>query len=248
MKILRQLGVLAMMGSLLGLAGCAAMHTAISKRKLDVQTKMSASIFLDPVADSQKIVYVRAHNTSGISGMNITSDIKEKLRDAGYKITTNPNRAHYWLQANVLRIGKTDRRTANEVLHGGYGGALSGIAIGATSGALMGESSGAMLAGGLIGGLVGTAADAMVKDQLYTMITDVQVSERVAKGVRVRESSKSVLQQGTSGREVLTSNRTIHWKRYRTRVVSTAEKVNLKFKEAKPILKMELAHAVAGIF
>ena len=31
------------------LSGCAAVHTSIAKKDLDVQTKMSDTIFLDPV-------------------------------------------------------------------------------------------------------------------------------------------------------------------------------------------------------
>jgi starvation-inducible outer membrane lipoprotein len=31
------------------LSGCAALHTSIAKKDLDVQTKLSTSIFVDPV-------------------------------------------------------------------------------------------------------------------------------------------------------------------------------------------------------
>ena len=40
------------------LSGCAATQVAISKRNLDVQTKMSATIFLDPVKESRRTVFV----------------------------------------------------------------------------------------------------------------------------------------------------------------------------------------------
>jgi hypothetical protein len=38
----------------LGLSGCAATTTAVGKRKLDVQTKMTDSIFLEPVTTANK--------------------------------------------------------------------------------------------------------------------------------------------------------------------------------------------------
>ena len=48
----------------LALSGCAATSTAVAKRNLDVQTKMSDTIFLDPVSPDQRTVYVDVKNTS----------------------------------------------------------------------------------------------------------------------------------------------------------------------------------------
>ena len=36
------------------LSGCAALHTSIAKKDLDVQTKFSTSIFVDPVVPLEK--------------------------------------------------------------------------------------------------------------------------------------------------------------------------------------------------
>jgi len=36
--------------------------------------------------------------------------------------------------------------------------------------------------------------------------------------------------------------------RYRTRVLSTANKVNLDFAEAQPVLEEEISRAISGIF
>ena len=41
---------------------------------------------------------------------------------------------------------------------------------------------------------------------------------------------------------------TTNMKRFRTRVVSTARKVNLQFKEAYPALRNGLVQALAGLF
>ena len=46
------------------LSGCAAVHTSIAKKDLDVQTKMSDTIFLDPVEPDRRIVYLNVRNTS----------------------------------------------------------------------------------------------------------------------------------------------------------------------------------------
>lgn len=57
----------------------------------------------------------------------------------------------------------------------------------------------------------------------------------------------AALKQGSSGVKLQTS--TVQGKRlkYQTRVVSNANKVNLKFEEAKPVLEAQLAKSVAGI-
>ena len=54
----------ALLISTLSLSGCGALHTAVAKRNLDVQTKMSSSIFLDPVEPEQRTIYVDIRNTS----------------------------------------------------------------------------------------------------------------------------------------------------------------------------------------
>ncbi|EGZ7032796.1 complement resistance protein TraT, partial [Cronobacter sakazakii] len=98
---------------------------------------------------------------------------------------------------------------------------------------------------GLASGLIGLAADAMVEDINYTMVTDLQISERSKADVTT--NNVAALKQGSSGVKLQTS--TVQGKRlkYQTRVVSNANKVNLKFEEAKPVLEAQLAKSVAGI-
>ncbi|MCP3707686.1 complement resistance protein TraT [Paraburkholderia sp. CNPSo 3274] len=43
---------------------CAATRLAIEKRDLDVQTKLSGTIFLDPMAESKKTIFVQVRNTA----------------------------------------------------------------------------------------------------------------------------------------------------------------------------------------
>ncbi|MEZ1606079.1 complement resistance protein TraT, partial [Klebsiella pneumoniae] len=59
------------------------------------------------------------------------------------------------------------------------------------------SSAGATLGVGLAAGLVVMAADAMVEDVNYTMITDVQIAERTK--TQVQTDNVAVLRQGTSG-------------------------------------------------
>jgi hypothetical protein len=89
------------------------------------------------------------------------------------------------------------------------------------------------------------AADAMVEDTNFTMVTDLQISERSK--AKVTTDNVAALRQGTSGVKVQTSSEEGNRLKYQTRVVSNANKVNLKSEEAKPVLEAQLAKSVAGI-
>src|SRR6185437_12014716 len=115
----------AMVGiALMLLSGCAASQTMISKRNLDVQTKMSETVFLDPVGPDKKVIYVEVRNTSDKDNFDIETPIKDAVAKRGYRVTQNPDEAYYRLQANVLSVAKTDPTAAQQALAGGYGGPL----------------------------------------------------------------------------------------------------------------------------
>ncbi|KTD66461.1 Lipoprotein YlpA precursor [Legionella santicrucis] len=225
---------------------CAATQTALEHRTLEVSTKQSETIFLDPVSNNQKTVYVSVKNTSD-EELNITPQLKTTLSSHGYKIVNNPNSAYYLLQANVLKIGKMSVAASQSALDGGYGSAIAGAVAGTAAGSFTNSSTG-MIAGGLAGGVIGLASDSLVKDVNYTMITDVQISERVGKGVKVNEQFQSNLKNGSSSVTTQTSSRDSQYQRYRTRVVSNADKVNLKFPEARNALEQGLTKVISGIF
>lgn len=229
------------------LAGCGALHTSIAKRDLDVQTKMSASIFLDPVEPELRTVYVDVRNTSDKPEFDLRPDVVAFLTARGYQVIDSPKRANYWLQANVLQVGKTDARNANAAMAAGpgvAGGAVTGYALHRASGG----SGGANAAGAIVvGAVAGTVIDAMVKDIYYSVITDIQVMERLPDGI-VKEDSEHKLRQGTSGDTVSTYQRETDQRKYQTRVMSYANQVNLEWEEAAPSLRAGLARAIAGMF
>lgn len=224
--------------------GCGALHTAIKKRNLDVQTKMSDSIFLEPVAPEKQIVYVRVRNTTD-KDIDVENEVKKAFEKRGFKITRNPREAEFMVQANLLQVGKSDARTARSALESGFGGVVLGAGIAAASGA---NSAKSYAAGGLIGGLVASVADAMVDDTYYTMITDVEIRQRPLEGETIIQNANANSKQGMSAnvnQKINTKN--ARWKIYRTRVVSTANKVNLEFTEAKPKLVEGLTRSLSGI-
>ena len=229
------------------LASCAAVNTAVSKRNLEVQTKMSDTIFLDPVKQSLRTVYLQIRNTSDKSDFNITEEVKSMIRARGYKIITNdPDKAHYILQANILQVGKSSQTAAEQSLYGGYGDVAALGALGAAVGSYNGSSRSA-IGGGLVGAGIGLVANSMVKDVYYSVITDLQISERVKSG-KVRSKTKHKLSQGTSGAADVTYESTGTRKKYQTRVLSSANKVNLKWAEAEPELKSGIAKSISGMF
>lgn len=239
----------ALFASLIG--GCAAVHTSIAKKDLDVQTKMSDTVFLDPVGPDNKVIYVDIRNTSDKSNFDIQSTIVRSLQAKGYTVTSNPDMAHYWLRANVLSVDKASPTAAESALHAGYGGAITGAAVGAATGGALGGWSGAGI-GGLAGaaafGIAETVADAAVHDVTYMAITDIEIAERAKEGVIIRQDSKQDAKQGIGGARTQTSSEVTDRKQYRVRVVSTANQVNLEYNEAAPQLTSGLTRSIAGIF
>jgi len=237
-----KLALAALVVGTLALSGCSATHTAISKRNLDVQTKMSDTIFLDPVADDKRTVFVQVRNTSDKQGLSLEPAIVEAVQAKGYRVVRDPEQANFLLQANVLQAGQTDLREQNEAFGNGFGGAIMGGAVGNQFG------SGSGRAAATVGGaLIGLAVDAMVKDVAYSIITDIQISERAKKGVAVVEENKAALKQGSSGYKNVSSTEETEWKRYQTRIMSTANQVNMEYTEAEPALVQGLVRSISGI-
>ncbi|MGP2521091.1 complement resistance protein TraT [Pantoea ananatis] len=239
----RSLLVAAVAASCLMLTGCGAMSTAIKKRNLEVKTQMSQTVWLEPA--SEKTVWIQVRNTSDKDLSDLQTLLSQDLRAKGYSITSSPDSAYYWIQANILKAEKMDLRQSQGFLTSGYEGAATGAALGAGISAYNGNSGGAVLGIGLAAGLAGLAADALVEDVNFTMVTDLQISERNKSAVTT--DNISALRQGTSGIKLQTSSEQGNRMKYQTRVVSNANKVNLKFEEAKPVLEAQLAKSVAGI-
>ncbi len=236
-------GIVLLAGAV-ALSGCSAVHTAVKKRNLDVQTKMSETVFLEPVSPAQKVIYLSIKNTSD-KQFEIKDDIVKLLRSSGFEVTSDPAKAQFMLQANVLQVGKTDLRTAESALVSGFGGAVSGAALVAAGGGSGRQAA----AGGLVGAALGVVGDALVDDVYYSVITDLQVRERPRAGEVVTQTQSTDANIGTMSRvNQSVKGGKIEWKTYRTRIVSTANKVNLEFAEAEPKLKEGLAMAISGLF
>ena len=245
MKTFIKLSLLAISTLFVGLvfSGCGAATTAVEKRNLEVQTKMSDSVFLEPVSPEKQVVYIRIRNTTD-KDIDVEETVKASIASKGFKVTSNPEEAYFMIQANVLQIGKTDQTGSDSALQSGFGGGLLGAGVSAATGG-NGNNVGIGTAVGVVAGLI---ANSMVKDIYYSMVTDVEIRQRPAINEKVYQNEDNYSEQGTTStisQNVNANN--VQWKIYRTRVVSTANQVNLEFEDAKNELQKGLAKSLSGL-
>jgi len=156
----------AMMGSsLLSLSGCAAMGTAIKHRNLNVESKMSDTIFLEPT-DADKTIYIQVKTTLSQNFDGLKAQIKQQLESNDWTVVNKVSEAEDMVQVNVLQAGQAkDEASAWGALNGGFGadiltGGLLGLAAGyATNSAHIGLGVGAV-----------TGAASWVANQLVEVI------------------------------------------------------------------------------
>lgn len=231
---------------LLGTFGCAAMQTSIAHKDLDVRTRMSDTIFLDPVSPDKRTIFISIRNSSdkdfGLSG------VMGRIVSRGYTVVNDPEKAHYILQANILYVGKADPTAIEDAMRDGYG-PLGGIIGGAVLGSAISRSRRGAVVGGALGGAAELLAGSLTKNVTYTTITDVEISERSTGPVK-QETSTRLRQGGGTGSTSVRQESKVNTnrKKYRTRISSTANKVNLKFEEARPALEAGLTRALSGLF
>jgi hypothetical protein len=240
----------------LSIAGCAATSVALSKKDLAVQTKTSTAIFVDPVPPAERTVYVEVR--SGVSEFDrraFSKFVKDQFatNDNGYKVVDDPEKARYLMLAYVLNLEVASPTAAQSALAQGYRG--GDTAAGATLGAVIGANSnnrGGAWGGAAVGGLLASAgslvADNLVKDVTYMLVCDVSVRERVATGVLVRKDTSIDTKVSDAGTSQQRLSEVSDRKEYRTRIVTTANKVNLKLEEAAPSMFSKTAYAMSGFF
>jgi hypothetical protein len=232
---------------ILTLSGCAAVHTSIAKKDLDVQTKISTSIFVAPVSKDKRKIYLEVR--SGVMEFDrnaFRKALNEQILASGngYTFVDGPSKAQYTMSVFVRNLEKASPSAAANALGSGF----QGVAAGATLGYATGGSGRNAAAAGLLGGLISTAANAFVKDVTYLLVADIQIQEKVAKGVIVRRDSKTNTKISDDGGTTQTYSEATNKKEYRTRVVTTANKANLELAEAQPLMFEKTAYAMASFF
>lgn len=200
------------------LAGCSATTKVVKHGSLEVETRMSHTIFLDSIENKNKTVFVQVRNTTDKSGVDVELQVQEAFINKGYAIVNNSELADLIVQINILQVGKAASDPYEDLY--GLGSAISGASIGfAISGATGGSFENAMAAA-LILGTVSYVADMAIDVNVYSMTTDVQVKEKID---------------------------TENFKTHQTRIISAAKQVNLKFEDAEPELSKGIVQSISGI-
>ena len=243
-----QTGILS--AALVSLFGCAAIHTSVAKRNLDVQTKTSTAVFVDPVKKELRTVYVEVR--SGVMEFDRNAFKQDILKEFagngnGYRVVDDPDAAQYHLSVYVLTMEKASPTAAEAALRQGYVGG-SGIVAGAAAGGLATGSGRGVVGGALLGGVGETVANAFVQDVTYMLIVDVQIKEQAAKGVIVRKDTQISAKVSDAGTSTQRVSEVTTRKEYRTRIVTTANKANLDIAEAQPLMFQKTAYAMSGFF
>jgi hypothetical protein len=227
----------------LGLGGCAATQVALEHKDLAVQTQMSHTVFLDLENRTEKTVFLDVRNTSD-RDLTIEPMIRGRLEQAGYRLLSDPQAAFYILQVNVLQVGQTSPSALSASMKGGWGGPVAGAVSGAAIASSTNTAHG-NLKGAAIGAAVEMIFGSLVKDVTYSITTDIQITERT--NVPVTQKVETKLHQGPGTEIAQTGESVVNRRKYQTRLVSSANRVNLKFEQALPALADQMARSIAGI-
>jgi hypothetical protein len=241
------ISVSAISAAMITLGGCGAISTEMHHGSLKVNSHISESIFLEPIENKDKSVYVKFRNTSDQQGFNPQQALVADLQKQGWQVINDPAKAHVEILGNIVSVGKVNRNQLHGLLSAGFGDAILGEGSGALAGAAITGTGEGALAGGAIAGAGSWLADQVVQDVTYATTTDIQLEVELPKGQTAQNNTVSNLSQGTSTQERQTLSGTSDRLKYRTRIVSYADKVNLDFKEAEPVLEQQLATSIAGI-
>jgi len=254
-SIIKKVGVVSVSLAALLLSGCAGPSftkvgttatgekVAITKKDVHAKTKMSETIFLEPVAPEDQIIYFRFRNTSD-EQLDIAAKLKREFESIGFVVTRNPKKANFMVQANLLKVGQMDENEQKSYLGMGFG--VGAAAAGATI--LTGGSGRSAGVAGLVGLAAGLAIEAArVKDVHYALVTDVEIRQRPMEGEVVTQSDNQSGQMGRGSVSRQSSSvKGVQWKKYRTRIVSSAYAPGLDFEQAQPFLEDGLVKALSG--
>ena len=249
---IRQYGrVILVLTCVVVLSGCAAAQVALGKKDLVVNTKMSEAIFVREVPKSQRSIYVKVRSAvADFPKREFRDIVKAAVSDPeeGYTITDNPDTATYHLNIFVTNMEQASLTAAQSALGQGYS-RRGGIAAGAAAGRVMGSgSSKNMVAGALVGGIGSTIANALVKDVTFMLVTDIRITHKLRDGVYGRKDTQASMRQGSGGTSKQTVSQVTDALEQTTRVVTTANKANLKLDEARAEMFRKHSYAISGFF
>lgn len=87
-----------------------------------------------------------------------------------------------------------------------------------------------------------------MKDVTYMLVCDIQVTEKTKYGAIVRKDTQVDTKVSDAGSSRQTVSEVSNRKEYRTRIVTTANKANLKLEDAQNLMFEKTAFAMSGFF
>lgn len=253
-KISSGLKVSALSLVLFMLCSCAATRLSLEKKDLDVQTRTSNAIFLEPISKEQPLLFIDIR--SGVMEFArgpFQEYVQQELIENGsdYRLTEDPDQADFFLMVSINNLQKVAPSAAEKAIKEGYGGqSLTHSLARATDFMEFNNHKDLLgaIAALIIVGTLETAINSSVKDTQYMLVCDVQVREKAKAGTEVKSATEIELKAGDAGAEKLTTEEVSDTIKYQTRIVTTANKANLKLETAAELMFKKTAYAIAGFF
>ncbi|QUM76809.1 hypothetical protein HWV00_11500 [Moritella sp. 24] len=231
------------------LIGCSAITTVIKKQDLVVDAKLSHSVILEPMMLSDRIVYAQVRDMSGNSlRKSFQKALEKELALEGIQVTKDPKAANLMLNATIIQAGKTTAEDANQALSAGVQSALAGGAIAG----LAGQNFATAAAIGLAAGAVGFVADSLIEDTYYSFVMDVQLRERPLEGDSIsnaidNSTNKSTAVSNSKSSSTVQRGQNYNWIVHDSRIVSTANQMNLTLEEAMPLVTTKTVSSLTNM-
>lgn len=218
------------------IVSCETINTVVKRKNLEINTYMNKTIYLEPSND--RSIYVQTKNTASQNLNKLQNKISSFLQAKGYKITFFPENAYYWVQANILRIEKTNTKTRKKLLHDCFEKNLD-ISVNNFNLCKIEEPD--------YFNTIDELSSTFVEDTNFVIITDLQISEHVKKsGIKV--FSQSTFLQGANSKRTETSNEINNRRHYQARILSYASQLNLNFDQIKEQIENQIARSISEIF
>jgi len=228
-------------------AGCAGLEVALENQNVGVVSNLDEVPFFDSYPGQK--VYVSIKNFSDYKDLDLlTSLVAERYQKRGFVIVNSLQKAAWVVEAKIVNIKKEDlsarqiKGTSSQEA-GMTGSIYGGFVAGANAGSWRSAVAGALI-GGILSGAANLTVNSWVKLGYLTIVTDIQVKQRVHGKV----VKKVVGETKTGGvKETVSQEGNTTWIKYRFQALTRAKKVNLKWEDCKDAMIKEISRIVASL-
>lgn len=193
--------------------------TSLKGRQIEVENHQSRTVYLETILPEERTVFVQVHDLTVVP-MDFNRLLSNSLEDKGYTLLDDPAKAHFLLQVRFHHLGLSDNRAAQSALNSGFGSEVE------------------------IQHVTPPSEDEFAT---FAAIADIQITEQIKRHELTKESRQGIVTDEPS-MQLPKVNTDVRWRRYKTRMVSTATRVNLDAGQAVPALERSLTKAITSIF